>query len=143
MTDARPALFAHRLGFTEQPVGLRWRSGRRTVTEFDLMNFVTTCGFSESLFMDAEAAAEIGFTGRLIPGALTGAGSVSMFVVGGMVATVLRLSGITGPGRRMLVNRALLGEGVSGDWSNRIHIDDAAAAAANWDGSGGGSAGEG
>ena len=47
MTDARPALFAHRLGFTEQPVGLRWRSGRRTVTEFDLMNFVTTCGFSE------------------------------------------------------------------------------------------------
>ena len=30
----------------------------------------------------------------LIPGALTGAGSVSMFVVGGMVATVLRLSGI-------------------------------------------------
>ena len=30
----------------------------------------------------------------LIPGALTGAGSVSMFVVGGMVATVLRFSGI-------------------------------------------------
>ena len=58
MTDARPALFAHRLGYTEQPVGLRWRSGRRTVTEFDLMNFVTTCGFSESLFMDAEAAAQ-------------------------------------------------------------------------------------
>lgn len=44
---------------------------------------------------------------------------------------VLRLSGITGPGRRMLVNRALLGEGVSGDWTNRIHIDDAAAAAAH------------
>ncbi len=30
----------------------------------------------------------------LIPGALTGAGSVSMFVVGGMVATVLRFMGI-------------------------------------------------
>lgn len=44
---------------------------------------------------------------------------------------VLRLSGITGPGRRMLVNRALLGEGVTGDWTNRIHIDDAAAAAAH------------
>lgn len=42
---------------------------------------------------------------------------------------VLRLTGITGPGRRMLVNRALLGEGVTGDWTNRIHIDDAAAAA--------------
>jgi CitMHS family citrate-Mg2+:H+ or citrate-Ca2+:H+ symporter len=31
----------------------------------------------------------------LIPGALTGAGSVSMFVVGGMVATVLRFMGIS------------------------------------------------
>lgn len=44
---------------------------------------------------------------------------------------VLRLTGITGPGRRMLVNRALLGQGVTGDWTNRIHIDDAAAAAAH------------
>jgi nucleoside-diphosphate-sugar epimerase len=41
---------------------------------------------------------------------------------------VLRLSGITGPGRHMLVNRALLGEGIANAWSNRIHIDDAAAA---------------
>lgn len=40
--------------------------------------------------------------------------------------TVLRLSGITGPGRRMLVNKALLGEGIANAWSNRIHIDDAA-----------------
>ncbi len=31
----------------------------------------------------------------LIPGALTGAGSVSMFVVGGMIATVLRYMGIS------------------------------------------------
>lgn len=42
--------------------------------------------------------------------------------------TVLRLSGITGPGRHMLVNKALLGEGLANVWSNRIHIDDAAAA---------------
>ncbi len=41
---------------------------------------------------------------------------------------VLRLSGITGPGRHMLVNKALLGEGLANAWSNRIHIDDAAAA---------------
>ena len=41
---------------------------------------------------------------------------------------VLRLSGITGPGRHMLVNKALLGEGLHNTWSNRIHIDDAAAA---------------
>lgn len=41
---------------------------------------------------------------------------------------VLRLSGITGPGRHMLVNKALLGEGIANAWSNRIHIDDAASA---------------
>ncbi len=41
---------------------------------------------------------------------------------------VLRLSGITGPGRHMLINKALLGEGIQHTWTNRIHIDDAASA---------------
>lgn len=41
---------------------------------------------------------------------------------------VLRLSGITGPGRNMLVNKALLGEGIANAWTNRIHIADAAGA---------------
>ena len=41
---------------------------------------------------------------------------------------VLRLSGITGPGRNMLINKALLGEGIANAWSNRIHIADAATA---------------
>jgi nucleoside-diphosphate-sugar epimerase len=42
--------------------------------------------------------------------------------------SVLRLSGITGPGRHMLVNKALLGEGLHNTWTNRIHVDDAASA---------------
>lgn len=41
---------------------------------------------------------------------------------------VLRLSGITGPGRNMLVTKALLGENIANTWSNRIHIEDAASA---------------
>ena len=41
---------------------------------------------------------------------------------------VLRLSGITGPGRHMLINKALLGEGIQHIWTNRVHIDDAASA---------------
>lgn len=41
---------------------------------------------------------------------------------------VLRLSGITGPGRHMLINKALSGEGIANAWSNRIHIEDAASA---------------
>jgi len=43
-------------------------------------------------------------------------------------ARVLRLSGITGPGRNMLINKALLGTECANVWSNRIHISDAAAA---------------
>ncbi len=41
---------------------------------------------------------------------------------------VLRLSGLTGPGRTMLINKAILGEGIQNTWTNRIHIDDAALA---------------
>jgi acyl dehydratase len=57
--------------FADQKVGLRFRTRRRTVTEFDLMTFATAFGFNESLFMDADAPLELGFKGRLIPGALT------------------------------------------------------------------------
>ena len=71
MSTERPSEINHGLVFTEQPVGQRWRTQRRTVTEFDLMSFATNCGFNEALFMDADAAAAIGFKGRLIPGALT------------------------------------------------------------------------
>ena len=67
----RPDAFLHALTFHAQPVGARWRTQRRTISEFDLLNFVTTCGFNESLFLDAEAARELGFEGRLIPDALT------------------------------------------------------------------------
>ena len=70
-TDERPEEFIHALSFHKQPIGLRWRTQRRTVSEFDLMNFVTTCGFNEALFVDAETAQALGFEGRLIPGALT------------------------------------------------------------------------
>ena len=41
---------------------------------------------------------------------------------------VLRLSGIYGPGREMMVRRAREGSANRPRWSNRIHVDDAAAA---------------
>jgi acyl dehydratase len=66
-----PARFGHGLRFAEQPVGLRFRTRGRTVTEFDLMTYVTTFGFNESLFLDAGTPQELGFEGRLVPGALT------------------------------------------------------------------------
>lgn len=43
-------------------------------------------------------------------------------------AVVLRLSGLYGPGRDHLLRRALAGEPGRPHWTNRIHVDDAAAA---------------
>jgi acyl dehydratase len=83
----RPPEFNHALGFHQQPVGLRWRTQRRTVTEHDLMSFVTGFGFNEALFLDADAPAEFGFAGRLIPGALT------MVLAEGLVISSGALSG--------------------------------------------------
>jgi acyl dehydratase len=71
MSTERPDRAHAGLDFTQQTVGSRWRTQRRTITEFDLMNFVATCGFNEELFLDAHASEAMGFKGRVIPGALT------------------------------------------------------------------------
>jgi acyl dehydratase len=59
------------LTFEEMVVGSRFRTAYRTVTETDLVNFVTLFGFNEPLFWDARHAASAGYEGRLCPGALT------------------------------------------------------------------------
>ncbi len=56
--------------FEEMTVGRRFQTARRTVTETDLINFITLGGFTEPLFWDATHAASAGYTGRLVPGAL-------------------------------------------------------------------------
>jgi len=56
--------------FEEMTVGRRFQTARRTVTETDLINFITLGGFAEPLFWDATHAASAGYTGRLVPGAL-------------------------------------------------------------------------
>jgi acyl dehydratase len=56
----------------EQPVGFTFRTLGRTITESDLVGFVSSLGFNEPLFMDARYVAEhTPYTGRLVPGALT------------------------------------------------------------------------
>jgi acyl dehydratase len=57
--------------YEQMTVGLRFRTAARTITETDLINFVTLTGFNEALFLDARHARLAGFTGRLVPGALT------------------------------------------------------------------------
>lgn len=46
-------------------------TGRRTVTEYDILSFVTLVGMNEALFMDAEYIAnDTPFKRRIAPGAL-------------------------------------------------------------------------
>jgi acyl dehydratase len=69
MTDAEPLVRGRT--WEEMEVGSRFRTASRTVTETDLVSFVTLFGFNEPLFWDARHAASAGFKGRLVPGALT------------------------------------------------------------------------
>ena len=54
----------------EMTVGSSFRTAARTVTESDLTAFVNLCGFNEPLFYDERHAAEGGYAGRLVPGAM-------------------------------------------------------------------------
>ncbi|HSS11647.1 MAG TPA: MaoC family dehydratase N-terminal domain-containing protein [Acidimicrobiales bacterium] len=55
----------------EMTVGSAFRTAARTVTEADLVSFITLFGFNEPLFWDARHASGAGYEGRLVPGALT------------------------------------------------------------------------
>jgi acyl dehydratase len=69
MSDAPPLIRGST--YEEMVVGDKFRTAHRTVTETDLVNFVTQFGFNEPLFWDARHAASAGYQGRLCPGALT------------------------------------------------------------------------
>lgn len=51
------------------PVGWKGRTGRRTVTESDLVAFVSATGMLESIFLDATHEGQL--PGRPVPAALT------------------------------------------------------------------------
>lgn len=69
MSDAPPLI--HGTTYEDMVVGSRFRTADRTVTETDLVSFITLFGFNEPLFWDARHAASAGYEGRLCPGALT------------------------------------------------------------------------
>jgi acyl dehydratase len=69
MDDVQPLVRGQT--WEEMKVGQAFRTASRTVTETDLINFVTLFGFNEPLFWDAGHAASAGYSGRLVPGALT------------------------------------------------------------------------
>jgi len=55
----------------EMKEGQSFRTAARTITEADLVGFISSMGFTEALFFDASHAAEANYPGRLVPGALT------------------------------------------------------------------------
>ena len=69
MIEAEPLI--HGTTYEDMVVGSRFCTAHRTVTETDLVNFITLFGFNEPLFWDARHAATAGYDGRLVPGALT------------------------------------------------------------------------
>jgi acyl dehydratase len=85
ISEAAP--LARGLTFEEMVVGTVFSTAARTVTETDLVNFVSICGFNEPLFLDARHAQTAGYAGRLVPGAL-------IYCVGeGLVLQTLALHG--------------------------------------------------
>lgn len=76
------------IGFTweQLPVGRKFRTLGRTITETDIVNFISTTGMLEVLFTNVEfLTKEAGFKGRLVPG-----GQVFCFAEGLLFQTALQ-----------------------------------------------------
>ena len=59
---------------------------RRTITEYDIMSFVTLCGFNEDLFLDEEYVKASGFGARIAPGALVFCYAEGLVIQNGFLA---------------------------------------------------------
>jgi acyl dehydratase len=71
--------------FEDLVPGSRFRTGSRTITESDLIAFVTLTGLSEPLFLDEQGSVEAGHPGRIIPGTLTFAYAEGLVVQTGVL----------------------------------------------------------
>lgn len=63
-------VLGHGFYWQELSVGQRFQTFRRTLTETDLVNFISVTGMLEAIFIDAQGAAA-GIGGRPVPAALT------------------------------------------------------------------------
>lgn len=65
-------LLGRGLTWQELPVGMKFRTSTRTVTEADLITFITWAGIVNPLFTDARFSTDVeGYKGRLVPGMIT------------------------------------------------------------------------
>lgn len=99
------------LRWEDTPVGMRFRTVGRTVTDADITNFVNVTGMTEVLFTNLEyLRSESLFEGRLVPGAL-----VFSFMEGLLMQSVVQGVGLAFLGLEMKVE----GPTFSGD---TIHV---------------------
>jgi acyl dehydratase len=68
--DDTPELI-HGRTWEEMAIGLTFRTSGRTITEADLVAFVSLTGATEPLFYDERFARDHGYAGRLVPGMQT------------------------------------------------------------------------
>jgi acyl dehydratase len=74
------------LFFEDFSPGKQFKTLKRTVTETDLVNFTTLCGFFESLFIDQTyVEAETSFGRRIAPGALSLAFAEGLTILSGIL----------------------------------------------------------
>lgn len=71
------------------PVGRTFKTLGRTVTEADIVNFISATGMLEVLFTNVEFLKDAGFDGRLVPG-----GQVFCFAEGLLFQTALQGVGV-------------------------------------------------
>jgi acyl dehydratase len=81
--DAVPLV--HGQTWEEMTVGSAFRTARRTITEADLIGFITLVGVNEPLFLDADHAAEGSYTGRLVPGMMTFSYAEGLVIQSGVI----------------------------------------------------------
>jgi len=74
------------LYFDDFSPGKQFKTLKRTITETDLVNFITLCGFFESLFMDQiYVETETSFGSRIAPGVLSLAYAEGLSILSGII----------------------------------------------------------
>ena len=72
--------------FEDFSPGKIYPTHRRTITEADLISFVTLCGFYEPLFVDqGYVETETAYTKRIVPGALTMSYAEGLSILSGIL----------------------------------------------------------
>jgi acyl dehydratase len=69
----------------EMTPGLTFRTTGRTITEADVVSFVTLVGVNEPLFFDAQYGIDHGYEGRLAPGMMTFSYAEGLVIQGGSI----------------------------------------------------------